>query len=493
MTTSHNSFQTLGALALTALLAVGCSNQSETAAPAPAAAATAQPAAQPAPAKAPVAQQPAAQQPAAQPIAQPAKVEAAQPAKVDPALEQNKAAAAAAAKAEPGHEGHGHDGKPHPGSEAPSTGDPNSKAKLTFDVGGDTKNFGKVMQGDVLNHVFEAVSAGDEDLIIRQAKPTCGCTVADVKVQDDKGDFVKYEYGKPIAKGRKIQFVSQLHTQNKRQQASSKVNITTNESRGQAILSLEAYVEPFFNLTPMSLNFASMGTRDTATDKITVTTARGDRIKLTPILEGVPNGLKIELKPLDADPEGKATRFEVVVVAGPGMNEGSVVYSLPLRSDVSIPGAERLPNGKEPTYEITTTIMANVRGSVSLNYQFYSFGLVKPGTPQSRTVRLTSHDPNHKLTPETVSVTLKGRDTAEWDQARYFQTTIRPVPGENSMDIELSTTGLPDTLTGSFNGTAVIKTGHPEKPQFEVGISGVCRGPAVVPGAGVPTAPTKPQ
>jgi hypothetical protein len=160
---------------------------------------------------------------------------------------------------------------------------------------------------------------------------------------------------------------------------------------------------------------------------------------------------------------------------------------------VPIPGAERLPNGKEPTYEVSTSIMATVRGSVSLNQQFYSFGLCKPNTQMSKTVRLTSHDPNFKLTPELVSVTLKGRDTVEWEHARHFQATVRPVPGENSMDIELSTTGLPDTVTGSFNGTAVIKTGHPEKPSFDVVISGVCRASAVVPGAGVPTVPGKPQ
>jgi hypothetical protein len=482
----------LPSLALGAFLVVGCSDQGAS-----------NSASQPVPAM-PAAAQPAAAQPQPAPAVIDRKAEAAAKAASDEAVAKakaaadlaaaqakaaaDKAAAAAKPKAEPGHEGHGHDGLPHPGTE-PVVENPNSKAKLQFEVGSDSKNFGKVLQGDVLNHVFEAVSIGEEDLIIRQAKPTCGCTVADVKVQDDKGEFVRYEYGKPIPKGRKVQFNAQLHTQNKRQQASSKVNISTNEARGQAILSLEAYVEPFFNLTPMSINFSSLGTRDTATDKITVTTARGDRIKLTPVLEGVPNGLKIELKPIDEDAEGKASRFEVLVTAGPGLSEGSIVYSLALRSDFEIPGAERLPNGKAPTYEVSTSIMAVVRGSVSLSQSFFSFGLFKPNTPKSLTTRLTSNDPGFKLSPELVSVTLKGRDTAEWDRAQYFQATVRPVPNENSVDIELSTTGLPDSLAGSFNGLAVIKTGHPEKPQFEIGISGVCRGAAVVPGSGVPTAP----
>jgi len=485
----------LPSLALGAFLLAGCADQGapvDTKAPAPAqATSAAQPAAQPAPAMPEVAQKAEAAAKAASDEAL-AKAKAASDlatAQAKAAAEKAAAAAAAAKpKAEPGHEGHGHDGMPHPGTE-PVVENPNSKAKLQFEVGSDSKNFGKVMQGDVLNHVFEAVAVGEEDLIIRQAKPTCGCTVADVKVQDDKGEFVRYEYGKPIAKGRKVQFNAQLHTQNKRQQTSSKVNISTNEARGQAILSLEAYVEPFFNLTPMSINFSSLGTRDTATDKITVTSARGDRIKLTPVLEGVPNGLKIELKPLDEDADGKASRFEVLVTAGPGLSEGSIVYSLALRSDFEIPGAERLPNGKAPTYEVSTSIMAVVRGSVSLSQSFFSFGLFKPNTPKSLTTRLTSNDPSFKLSPELVSVTLKGRDTAEWDRAQYFQATVRPVPNENSVDIELSTTGLPDSLAGSFNGLAVIKTGHPDKPQFEIGISGVCRGAAVVPGTGVPTAP----
>ena len=91
-------------------------------------------------------------------------------------------------------------------------------------------------------------------------------------------------------------------------------------------------------------------------------------------------------------------------------------------------GAERLPNGKAPTYEVSTSIMAVVRGSVSLSQSFFSFGLFKPNTPKSLTTRLTSNDPSFKLSPELVSVTLKGRDTAEWDRAQYFQATVRPVP-----------------------------------------------------------------
>lgn len=52
-------------------------------------------------------------------------------------------------------------------------------------VGGDAKmefeeidwDFGKITQGETVEHVFKFTNTGTEDLIISEAKGTCGCTV----------------------------------------------------------------------------------------------------------------------------------------------------------------------------------------------------------------------------------------------------------------------------------------------------------------------------
>lgn len=364
--------------------------------------------------------------------------------------------------------------------------DPNSKARLSVEFGSDTKNFGKVMQGDVLNHSFLMQSSGEEDLIIKQAKPTCGCTVAKIMVAEPDGTLTQYQYGKPIAPGRKIEIAATLHTQNKRGHASSKINIFSTDPRGQTILSLEADVDPFFQLNPQNINFNQLSQKSTATDKLQVSTSKGDRVALSAVTDNLPQGLKVQLNPLDADGEGKATRWELVATAGPGLNEGSIAFNVPLKSDASIPGGEKLPNGQMPTYEVSTTIMARVTGAISFNPAFVSLGLIRPGQTLSRSVRVQSHDPEFKFAD--LKVAIQGRDTVEWEYAKNFTPVVRPVAGENAVDVEVTLNGMPDTLSGSFSGMLVITTGHPEKPELKLPITGVCRGASATPAA-TPAAP----
>lgn len=397
--------------------------------------------------------------------------------------EQQKALAA-------GHsldDGHDH-GKPAFDPNNPDGApDPNSKAKLNFEFGSDTKNFGKVLQGDVLNHTFELSSAGEEDLIIRQAKPTCGCTVAQIAVQGPEGGMVPYAYGNPIPVGRKVEIKATLHTVNKRGHAGSRINIFSNDPRGQTQLGLEAEVEPFFNINPAVINLNTLSAKDAANDKATISTAHGEKVKLTAQLDNVPQGLKVELKAADADAEGKATRWDLNVVAGPGLVEGSLAYMVPLKSDLPIPGAEKLPNGQVPSYESSITVMARVTGMIEFTPAFVSLGLIRPGQTQSRTIRVSSHDADFKVTEKIVdsAVSVQGRDSADWEYAKCFTKQVRAVPNENAVDVEVTLTGMPESLSGSFSGMLVIQTGYEGKPELKLPITGVCRGGAVgAPAAG---------
>lgn len=365
--------------------------------------------------------------------------------------------------------------------------DPNSKARVTWDFGTDNKAFGKVMQGDVLTHKFMLKSTGEADLIIRQAKPTCGCTVAQIACEQADGTLAPYVFGNPIPPGRKIEIGATLHTQGKRGHASSRININTNDPRGQISLGLEADVDPFFQVNPNVINFNTISTNDQVTDKIVISATRGERMKLTLVRDNIPQGLKVDLNPLDADAEGKATRFELVATAGPGLIEGPLAASIPIRSDIVIPGGDKLPNGQLPTYDTTVSVLAKVTGMISFTPPFISIGLIRPGQMKTTTIRVNCYDPNFKL--GDIPVTIQGRDTAEWEYSKHFSTFVRPVQGENAVDIEVRLDGMPTTLNGSFNGNLVIKVGHPTKPELRLPISGVCRGGAVPPTPGGQTPP----
>jgi hypothetical protein len=361
--------------------------------------------------------------------------------------------------------------------------DPNSKAKLTYEFGTDSKNFGKCMQGDVLTNKFMLQSSGEEDLVIKQAKPTCGCTVAQVAAQAADGSMAPYNFGQPIPSGRKIEITATLHTQNKRGHAASRINIFSNDPRGQTQLGLEADVDPFFQVNPGNLNFNALSSRDTANEKVTVTTTRGEKVKLAAALDNLPQGMKVEITPAEPDAEGKSNHWDIACHLGPGLVEGNLAYNVSLKSDIPIPGGEKTPNGAEPTYEVSVPVMARVTGMISYTPAFVSLGLIRPGQVVSRVIRLTSHDPAFKL--GEPKVVIQGREGGEWDLANRFSTIVRPVAGENSIEVELRLDGMPETLNGSFSGTLDIQVGHPEKPEIKLPITGVCRGAAV----GTPAAP----
>jgi hypothetical protein len=448
---------------------------------------------------------PSASQPAAAPASAPAK-DSANPAAAPPKLSTSKPSVAdltgtiapnapgAPAEAQPPKDKAAELLAKKGGDPLSQEPDPNSKAKLTYEFGSDSKNFGKCMQGDVLTHTFDLQSSGEEDLVIKQAKPTCGCTVAQVAAQAADGTMAPYNFGQPIPPGRKVEITATLHTQNKHGHAASRINIFSNDPRGQSQLGLEAEVDSYLNVAPANLNFNSLSARDTANDKVTVTTTAGNKIKLTAALENVPAGMKLELTPSDPDADGKSNHWELAAHLGPGLSEGNLSYSAVLRSDVSIPGGEKLPNGAAPTYEISVPIMAHVNGMISYSPAFISLGLIRPGQVVSRTVRVTSHDPDFKL-GEPMKILVQGREGGDWDLASHFSTVIRPVAGENSIDVELRLDGMPETLNGSFSGQLTILVAHPEKPDIKLPITGVCRGGvAGTPAGGVPApAPTPPK
>ena len=54
--------------------------------------------------------------------------------------------------------------------------DKNSLPKIEFNK--ETHDFGVIIQGEKVSHTFKYKNIGGSDLIIREVKATCGCTVA---------------------------------------------------------------------------------------------------------------------------------------------------------------------------------------------------------------------------------------------------------------------------------------------------------------------------
>ncbi|MCA9001315.1 MAG: DUF1573 domain-containing protein, partial [Planctomycetes bacterium] len=367
--------------------------------------------------------------------------------------------------------------------EALTQSDPGAKLKIEF--GTERHDFGKVRQGDQVEHEFHMQAAGTTPLKIRQVKPSCGCTVGSVKVADEEGNYHDYTYGDPIEPGRNIIVTAAVNTTNKKNKAQVRVQIMSNDPAGTHSLTLAAEVQPFLHVTPPIMNFGDIpmgGQRDQTVD---IRTAHGEMVMMhvDPARLGViPKGITLDLQPVNPNEEGKSSHWTVAVHIGSDALEGQANAALRILTDVELPidphKREQLASTGQPIvpqyFSANVTVQARILGSFTLDRPYLSFGLVRPGQIAPRVARLTCNEESFQF-GEGLKVELRGKDGGEFEFPELFETSIRPVPGVSAVDIELLLKGFPDGVDQSFSGELVIKTGHPSSPDKTVRFSGVCR------------------
>ena len=91
-------------------------------------------------------------------------------------------------------------------------------------------DFGTIDQGSLQEHVFKFTNTGDADLIIVDAKSSCGCTVP---------TFTK----DPVAPGAEGEMLVKFNGSGKNQ-VSKTVTITANTAAGKETIKIKAFVTP---------------------------------------------------------------------------------------------------------------------------------------------------------------------------------------------------------------------------------------------------------
>ena len=94
-----------------------------------------------------------------------------------------------------------------------------------------TVDFGTVDEGEVIVKFFEITNTGINDLIISNAKSTCGCTVP---------SYPK----KPIKSGDSAQIEVRFNTKGKKNKQSKTVTLFTNTLKGKELLTIKGFVTP---------------------------------------------------------------------------------------------------------------------------------------------------------------------------------------------------------------------------------------------------------
>lgn len=388
---------------------------------------------------------------------------------------------------EPVLDAHGHDASVHHAEAQPAaetviaggaTGllnNKSSKEKPRLDVDGSEHDFGNAIEGERLTHTFKMKSTGGADLIINTAKPTCGCTVAKLAVIGADGESSVYEMGEPLAPGTELELTARLDTKNKHNVASSKINIFCNDPRQTVTLGLKTMVDTYFQISPGSLAFGEMSVAETAEQSFTVTGKKPGAFSLSTEGRTTPPGLTLDLIPENPDEDGRAERWTVKVTLGADCREGNLGYPIQLRSDEEVAGAQKLKGGDMPTYGASVMVTARIRGLISWEPQYLSFGLVRPGQVVARTFDVMSFDENFSFGTPVVRIVGPNDQKPDFEWSDHFTATTRPSEDGTAIQVELALTGLPEEAQGSFQGSLILETGHEAKPEIAVLFSGVCR------------------
>ena len=92
-------------------------------------------------------------------------------------------------------------------------------------------DFGTVNEGDIIETVFKVTNSGKTDLVITDAKVTCGCTVP---------VWPK----KPIKPGQTEEIQVRFNTSGKQNRQQKNITLITNTETGREILTLKGMVTP---------------------------------------------------------------------------------------------------------------------------------------------------------------------------------------------------------------------------------------------------------
>jgi len=395
--------------------------------------------------------------------------------------------------AEAGYGSHEHPTGQQDGSELlPAAQNARNKGRLSLaDGANQTKEFGKMRQGDVGTYAFPFVSDGEEPLIITGVKPSCGCTKADILLVDEAGAKKVYTKGDPIAVGQKFVLETEINTEGRQGAFSPTVSIFANDARGAFNVRLSAEVEPVLKVTPSStVYFGRITTADTAEQTVTVVSAGGEPFLLSLSQEVVQEPLRLEYTAKNPDAEGRASEWEVKVALGPNTEIGMRNYPVNFKSDLVIAHPKYpSPDGAPQHHGFMMNVQAQVTGMVSAEPAFITFGMVRPNEPIERALRIQCHDKDgaFKL-PAELPVVLEGLQGQEFPWKDRFSTSVELLDGGTAADFKVRLEGLPEDLNGSFGGVIRIKVGHPYMEELLVRFSGVCR-PGLPPAGGGTPAP----
>jgi Protein of unknown function (DUF1573) len=325
-----------------------------------------------------------------------------------------------------------------PPAAKPPAGAPAGKAVAApkIEISQETRDMGTVPKGQVIETDFVIKNTGGSDLVISDARPSCGCTVSN--------------FDKLIKPGAEGKVHTSVDTKSFSGPISKSVLVVSNDpDRPQMNLFVKALVKPFVDVAPQQFVRFSVVKGDPASqDVILISEEKG--FKPT-VAETAQPYVKAELSPA-GDKDKIAGRpgeqYKLAISVTPDAPEG--LLNAPVRVTTGVQ--------QQPTLEVP--VSGIVRPRVSVSPITVNFGNFTPGKdPIMRNIVVTNNKPGTPVKVTKAEVSVPG-----------FQTDV--VPTQEGVSYTVVVKAGDKVKKGAFDGKVTLYTSDKEKAVIEIPLKG---------------------
>jgi hypothetical protein len=176
-------------------------------------------------------------------------------------------------------------------------------------VDNSVKDFGKVLQGEMLKHVFSFANKGSATLEILSVESSCGCQAVSLSAKQTQA-------------GQSGRIEVSVDTAGLAGAVDKSVNILTNDPRRPAVsLSIRADVQPEISLSSPSIYFENVPKGQEVTKEVIITVAAERSIKILSA-ESTDESVRVKLEPVP-DSAGKKAKLTAMQTG-----DGKIGYRL---------------------------------------------------------------------------------------------------------------------------------------------------------------------
>ena len=305
-----------------------------------------------------------------------------------------------------------------------------------IEISQETKDMGTVPKGQIIETDFVIRNVGGSDLVITDARPSCGCTVS--------------SFDKVVKPGAEGKVHTSVDTKSFTGPISKSVLVVSNDpERPQMNLFVKAVVKPFVDVAPQAYVRFSVVKGDPASqDVILISEEKG--FKPT-VAETAQPYVKAELSPA-GDKDKIAGRpgdqYKLAIAVTADAPEG--LLNAPIRINTGV--------SQQPMLEVP--VSGIVRPRVSITPITVNFGNFTPGKdPITRNIVVTNNKPGTPIKVTKAEVNVAG-----------FVTDV--VPTQEGVSYTVVVKANEKVKKGPVDGKITLYTSDKEKAVIEIPLKG---------------------